>query len=107
MSQAGRAYTPGTCITTSAISAIASRFEQRQHYAAARDACPVEDDESVIDAICGRLSAIDRDILSLPPLNLADLAAQAAVVLDADGEFITEDVRTVLSRVLALSKVLS
>lgn len=107
MSQAGRAYTPGTCIPTPEQSAIATRFARRQGYASARDACPVEADESIVDAICGRLSAIDREILSLPPLTVADIAAQAAVVLDADGEFITEDARTILGRVIALSKVLS
>ena len=103
MPQAGRPYTPGPLPPTLRHSAIATSFAQRQSYAAARDACPIEQDESVMNAICGRLAALDQEILAFAPTSPAEIAAQAAVVLDSDSEFITDNARLVLGRVLDLA----
>lgn len=104
MSQAGRAYTLGEVHSTLEQSAIALRFIDRQGYAAARDACPVESDESVVDAICQKITTIDKELLAIVPSSAAEIALQAAVVLDADYEFITDDVRLVLNRIMGLAR---
>ena len=102
MLQAERAYTPGPSGCAAAVGVIAGRYVQRQGYAQARDACPIESDESVFDAICSRLTALDRDIIAAEPCDLSELAMQARVVIDADSDFLTENARAVLKRLARL-----
>lgn len=102
MSQADRAYTPASPVpSTRAFDAL---FAIRRSRAAARDAfrdAPVdnEDIDTAFEAAIDAVAESDRLILSCEPTCLAELAAQAAIVLDAEYDFITEEARRMLRRV--------
>ncbi len=79
------------------------RAAARDELARLADQRSSDDLEYAYEEAMGAVSDIDRSIMDLEPETLSELADQAAVVLDADAEFITADARLVLARVIAFA----
>lgn len=104
MPQAEQGYTPASGAPSTTERPIATLAALRVSKVAARDALPAgcfgdPTIEEAYEQIWAEIAAADREILSRIPTTLAELGAHAAVVLDADFDFITRDARTVLAYV--------